>query len=436
MPWPHGSLLPDSLQTAAYLTAPTRFLARQQARHGAAFRVRTPMYGEQLFLADPEDLEAAFAADPDALRGGEANVVLRQVVGARSVSSLDGPEHRARRRLLGPVLQAARPSAEALHAAVHGAFTSLPRGRPVPLRPLLRRLAMSLMLRTLFGPTDGQDPEALALGETFARMVDLGAMPLAQLGVLPALQRDLGRWSPWGAFRRELDRVDAAIFRRIDRCRGALAPGGEAEPGVLGGLLRAEAEGALTTQDLRDDLFTLLGAGFETTAMALAWAFEEILRRPALRERIRDARGVESDPETAPLLGAVLRESLRLHPVLPTVARRVASPLALRGRALPPGTSVVLCLYLAQRSRGHVDRPEEFLPERFLDDRGEAIPWWPFGGGSRRCPGMGLALRQMRWTVATALRSADLALAWPGPALPVFRGSTLAPAGGTWVVRR
>jgi cytochrome P450 len=231
--------------------------------------------------------------------------------------------------------------------------------------------------------------------------------------------------------------VDAALFRLIERRRARPSPAATEDHDVLGMLLQTEAGATpLTTQDLRDDLFTLLGAGFETTATALAWTFEEILRRPALCRQLRGSNGVDTDPDSSPLLEATLRESLRLHPVLPTVARRVASPLALRGRLLPPGTGVVLCLYLAQRSPGRAARPEEFLPERFLEDRGEVVPWWPFGGGSRRCPGMGLALRQMRWTVATALRAADLALAWPGPALPVFRGSTLAPAGGTWVVRR
>lgn len=425
---PPALRLPPALQTLLYLADPVGFLGHCARDLGPTFTVRTLMYGEQVFVSAPDDVGAVLAAPPETMRGGEANTVLRHVVGARSVSSLDGEEHRLRRRLLAPVFQAARVEQDTVAAATARALASLPPRRPVALRPVLRRLTLELMLRSTLG--DPAAPGVRELGDLFAGMVDLGAIPFAQLGAIPALRRDLGPLSPWGAFARTLRRVDQGIHAQIARRRAD--PGDRDAPprDLLGALLQARDEQGrgLDTQALRDDVFTILGAGYETTATALAWALEAILLRPALRARL--ARELAELPPDGPLplLDATIRESLRLRPVLPTVSRLSTAPLRLGAHQLPARSGVVLCVYLTHRS-AFAD-PDIFLPERFLGQKPDPHAWLPFGGGPRRCPGMGLALQQMRWALAAALSGFSLELAAPRPSYPVFRGSTLAPAGG------
>lgn len=403
----HGAFF----DTLAYLSDPVSFLEQRQRACGPVFRVTTLMYGEQVFLADPAALRDAFASDPDDLRAGEANTALRHVVGEQSVSCLDGAAHQARRRLLSPVLQAARADAGLIGQITRDELASLPPGRPVALRPALRRVTLALMLRAAFGELS---PGVAALGGDFARMVDLGALPFAQLGVIPALRLDLGPLSPWRAFSGRLGSVNRGIFHEITRRRGC--PGAGA-PSMLNALLAAREGGQpLPDATLRDELFTLLGAGYETTATALSWALESILQNPGLTRQLRDEAASAGPDDELPLLDAAIRQSLGQRPVLPTVTRRVRREVTLGGQRLPEGTSAVLCLYLAQRASPPL--------------------WAPFGGGTRRCPGMALALRQMRQILAAALSGFDLELARRAPSRPVFRGTTLAPAGGVVAIVR
>ena len=424
-----GLSLPRALQTLWYLSDPVSFLERGR-RAGEAFRVETLIFGEQTFFSRPETLQEAFGLDPDLLRAGEANLVLKKVVGEQSISSLDGAAHQARRRLLLPVIQGATAGHEAAtRARTARLLAAAARGEAVPLRSLMRRLTLDAMLEIVFGGA-----EVGELGASFARLVDRGAIPFAQLGAIPALQRDLGPLSPWGFFARELRQVDAQLYAQIARPRAELGAGlDHRSGGLLGALLQArDSEGrGLPDSTLRDEVFTLLGAGYETTATALAWALELLLLHPGEKARVeRELAAGGGVAGASPVLDAVIKESLRLRPVLPTVTRVASRGLRLGGQDLPAGSSLVLCLYLAQREgRAH---PEQFYPDRFLGKAsGPGEGWFPFGGGPRRCPGMGLALGQMRAVIAAALSHFDLRLARPGPSRPIFRGQTLAPLGGT-----
>jgi cytochrome P450 len=187
-------------------------------------------------------------------------------------------------------------------------------------------------------------------------------------------------------------------------------------------------------KELRDQLMTLLLAGNETTALSLAWAVDEICRRPAVLAKILDEiAGCPSPAEPLPYLDATIKEVLRLHPVTALLVRKITAPVALREHEAPAGSFLVLNVYIAHRHPEYWRDPDEFQPERFLDQKPDPYAWLPFGGGARRCIGMAFALLEMRVVLATML--SELRLAPHGdPAKLALRSFLFAPKGGTRVV--
>ena len=196
-------------------------------------------------------------------------------------------------------------------------------------------------------------------------------------------------------------------------------------------LAARDAEGdALSDEEIRDELVTLLVAGHETTATALAWAFERLLRHPEALARLREelARSEEA------YLDAVVKETLRLRSVLTIVVRRLIEPARLAGHALPAGTRVAPCLQLVHGSARLYPEPLAFRPERFLDGGPEPYAWIPFGGGVRRCLGAGFALLEMREVLRTVVLRARLSAARPEAERPRRRGVTITPDGDALAV--
>jgi cytochrome P450 len=191
----------------------------------------------------------------------------------------------------------------------------------------------------------------------------------------------------------------------------------------------------MTDGELRDELVTLLLAGNETTALALAWAVDEIGHRPEIEGLVRGEVTGARDGKPAPFTDATIKEVLRLHPIVPFILRRLAAPYALGGYELPEGTLVGAQPYDAQRHPAYWEAPSEFRPARFLDAKPDPYAWLPFGAGSRRCIGMAFALFEARIVLATLLTERTLVLPAP-PARVTLRGTFFAPSGGPRVVLR
>jgi cytochrome P450 len=235
--------------------------------------------------------------------------------------------------------------------------------------------------------------------------------------------------------------VDALLYDEIARRRAAGTTGRD---DVLSMLIEARDENGrpMTDAELRDEMMTLLLAGHETTATSLAWLFSHVLRRPDVLTRLHDeiARVTGGAPVAAEHVGqltyldAVLKETARLHPVIPEVGRRLAAPTVIGGYPLPAGVAVVPCIYLAHRRADTWPDPVGFTPERFLGVRPNPYAFFPFGGGVRRCLGAAFATYEMKIVLATVLRRAALRLA-PGTDMRVVRRTvTFAPAGGVPVI--
>jgi cytochrome P450 len=250
------------------------------------------------------------------------------------------------------------------------------------------------------------------------------------------LQQDWGSWSPWGRMNQQRRKIDDLIYAEIEERR--LQPDAS-RTDILSLMMAARDENGqpMTDEELRDELMTLLFAGHESTATALAWAFYWIHHLPSVRQKLLqelDSLGENPDPmeiSRLPYLSAICQETLRIYPVgTQTFARQVLTPVELMGHQLEPGTAVFASIYLTHRREDLYPEPLQFKPERFLERQFSPYEYLPFGGGSRRCIGLALAQLEMKLVLATILRDFDLVLAQKKPVQAKRRGVTLAPGGG------
>lgn len=408
-----------------------------RARYGSTFALRIAGLGTVVLLSDPDSIKKVFTGSAEHLRAGEVNAVLEPIVGTNSVLLLDGARHLRHRRLLLPPFHGERMKlyAEQMREVTERSLARWPRDEPFPLRPYTQDITLEIILRTVFGVD--QEHEVSELRGRLERLLTIADSPLAVIGLIPALRRDLPL-SPWGRFLRDRARADEEIYAVIERRRRA---GIEGRDDILSMLLDAvDEDGAhLDDAELRDELMTLLVAGHETTATALCWAFERILATPRVLARLLGEvgeAGEDFSPERLarmPYLDATIHEALRLRPVIPLVGRRLHAPLGLAHFEIPEGWVVSPSIYLTHMNPTLYERPEEFRPERFLDKRIDPYAWLPFGGGVRRCLGMAFALFEMKVVMATILSRQRLSLAQRAPVATVRRAITFSPRGGTRV---
>jgi len=413
---PPGPRAPRAAQMAAWIAHPQWFASQCRARFGDAFTVRIEER-RWVMLADPGAIRDVFTAPPDLMHAGDANGILRPMLGPSSVLLLDGPAHLHQRRLMLPAFHGERLERYRgiMAEATERAMRDWTPGEPVSLRPHAQAITLEVIVRAVFGVEAG--PAHDRLRALLARVLDrlTGVRRLVMMAALgPNHPRSIA------VFRRELAPVDAELERLVAERRAA--PGLEDRDDVLSTLLlaRDETGAGLSDAELRDELMTLLVAGHETTANSLAWAFERLSRTPGALERVAaDAAYAE----------AAVRETLRLRPVIAVVARRLTREAEVGGMRLPAGTVVTPCILLVHRRADLYPDPDAFRPERFLDRPPGTYTWIPFGGGIRRC--IGATFAQMEMQVVLRTIAARVALESVGAPEPVRRrGIALVPARG------
>jgi cytochrome P450 len=422
MSLPPGPKTPAPIQMAEWIMRPIPFLERCTRRYGDFFTVRF-VFGDIVWIADPHAIKTVFTGDPDVLHAGEANAPpLEPIMGRNSVLLLDEPEHMRQRKLMLPSFHGERMQryAELIADITERDIDGWPVGTPFGLRARTQEITLEVIMRAVFGIQEAERLERLR--GSLSPMLDLGTNPQAMIGIaFPFMRRTLGK-RVWDRFLRLRDEADALIFDEIHRRRED--PSTPERDDVLSILLQArDDEGKpMTDAELRDELMTLLVAGHETTATSIAWAFDLLLHNPGKLARLKDdlARGEEE------YLDAVIKETLRIRPVVPGVVRKLTRPFELRGYELPPGTRLAPNIYLTHHNPAVYPEPERFLPERFLDNGADTYSWIPFGGGIRRCLGASFALYEMKVAIPTILRRVEIEAA--GPSEPIRRRAiTFAP---------
>ncbi len=388
---PPGPGGPKTLLIGRFLAQPVTFLDSCQRRYGDYFTLRLPNR-TSVITSDPEAVKAVFTGDPDHLLAGRSNAILQPLLGDRSVLLLDGREHLRQRRLLLPPFHGERMQAyaETMRDVAEREVASWPRGRSFAVQPSMQAITLEVILRTVFGLSGEERVERV--GAPLRRLLDATASQARLFALQVTSSKDPRPRSPWGRFKALVAEADRVVYEEL-HARRAQPDGGDHED-VLSLLLAARDEEGLplTDLELRDELMTLLLAGHETTATALSWTLERLVRHPAALECLRAEREAG---ETA-FLDATIKESLRLRPVIPAVGRYLTAPLELGGRTLPADVYLNLSIYLLHRCPDLYPDPDAFRPERFLERPAGTYEWIPFGGGMRRCLGASFALFEMR----------------------------------------
>jgi cytochrome P450 len=352
-------------------------------------------FGRTVWVTDPALVKEVFARDEEMPLSPAGNLV-KPIFGTKSVTGLDGKPHLERRKLLlprfhGRMVEHFEAGFVGATERVVGEWTP---GASIELLPEMFKLTMDFLFEVLMGVRDRERTKAL----TEASEGLMAMMSLCAVG--DWVRRDLGPVSPWFHFRRRRRALDRLLYEEIGAHREAVAAG-TAEDDVLTMLIEAETEGGgrLTDEEIRDDLVTLIVAGSETTATALAWTFDLVLHRPGSVARIVSEAEVGASAYT----DAAIKESLRLRPPVIAAGRVTADVVELGPWRLPPNVRVWTPMSLIQRDPEVYDRPNEFIPERFLEGKPPAYMWIPFGGGVRRCLGAPFAMLEMRIVLQTVL---------------------------------
>ena len=424
---PPGPGAPPLAQTLRWLFAPIEFMEACRRRFGDAFSVRflgfeTPM----VMLADPQAIRALYAEPAHGLPPGRT-VALRPIMGARSVLLLEGAAHLERRRLMLPAFHGERIRAyeATMREIVEAEIDRWPLGAELALDTRMRAITLEVILRVVFGVTDPARLERLR--ELLPRLLEGTASIALSLRVMLARRR--GRPDPLASFADLSAEIDEVLMEDIAARRNG---GGNQRGEVLSLLLAARLEdgSAMSDRELRDQLVTLLLAGHETTATALAWTFDLLVHAPATLERLT-AEVRAGDGER--YLRAVITESLRLRPVVPLAGRQLASELRIDGLALPAGTDVTPAIWLAHTRPDLYPQPYAFRPERFLEHAPATYGWVPFGGGVRRCLGAAFAELEMRVVLSSVLARLDLSPVSARQERVQRRNITFSPRHGTRV---
>jgi cytochrome P450 len=424
---PPGSRAPALTQALRYVRDPLGFLTRFQRRYGDIFTISFPYFGKVVYVADPELVKAVFTGSPAQFHAGEANAtVLEPALGPYSVLTLDEAPHMRQRKLLLPPFhgEQVRHYGELIRETTLREMESWPVGAPFALRPHTQRITLAVIMRAVFGVHDEDRLNRFeGLIETFAERVGL-------ITSFPALRRNLGPFGPWARFVRAREGLDEFIYEEIALRRSEV--GREERDDVLSLLLQARHEDGspMSDEELRDELVTVLGAGHETTATALAWAMERLLRAPRALARLRESIAAGEED----YLNATVKETLRARPVIVDVARKLTAPTTIGGYELRAGTFVLAAIAALHYREDLFPEPEEFRPERFLDGKADNYAWIPFGGGVRRCIGAAFAEYEMRIVLRAILERADLRAPDPKPERVKVRNITLAPGKGARVV--
>jgi len=427
---PPGPRYPRWVQAALIWRHGPRFLAACRRRYGDVFTLRVAGLGTLVYLADPADIKTVFAGDPRVFHAGEANSILSGLLGESSLLVIDEDVHRDRRRLMMPPFHrdaVARQAALMAEIAAEN-VAGWPVGTSFPVAPKMSEITLEVILRTVIGATD---PARLAaLRKAMPALLDVSPWATLALANPKLLRGTLFR-----GLQRRIAEADALLYAEIAERRAD--PDLAARTDVLAMLVRATDEDgrAMTDGELRDQLMTLLAAGHDTTATGLSWALERLTRHPAaLAKAVQAAQAsAAGDPAGDEYLDALVKEILRIRPVVFDVGRVLTEPVELAGYRLPAGAMVIPGIVLVHADAGLYPEPGRFDPDRMLGATLSPTTWLPFGGGNRRCLGATFAMVEMRVVLREILRRVELNTTTAAAEKQRLRHVTLVPHRGARV---
>jgi cytochrome P450 len=409
--------LPKLLQGVGFAVFRCTAMRNWIHRHGRVFEINVPIFGRTVVVSDPALVRPVCAASAEQLVNVQPN--LGNWFGSGSVFALDGNRHRDRRRLLAPAVHghSLKNCEKVIEDETLRESANWPENEEFRTLEPMSRITLKVILRTIFGSDESERDELAHLGALVPPYTRLGQL----MAFVPEPPFPTGRYSPWGKldeFRKAFDQI---VFTRIAHARGD--PRLSERPDVLASLVRS----GLPRKDVCDELLTVIGAGHETTATALGWAFERLRRHPdVLVELVR-----EVDEGGSNFRRATILELLRARTVIDVAGRRVGAPSFDLGEwRIPQGRTVLVRIADLHENPESFPRPERFDPERFRGTRPAASAWLPFGCGARRCLGADFAIHEMDVVLRTVLQNFRIHTDAAVDEAPYFRGIAHTPKLG------
>jgi cytochrome P450 len=379
---------------------------------------------QQILSNDHKELEAP----------GDLNSIFEYLLGKNSVISLSGKEHQRQRQLIMPPFhgERMRTYAEIIENITIKTINKQPKNQPFNIRNVSQEITLGVMMEAVFGIYEGERPEKLK--QLLCEIIEQSSSRLSVTFLyFPQLKEMFGISEIWKQKMKKLEESDQIIYQEIQERRENFDP---SRTDILTLLMDArDEEGqAMTDEELRDELMTLLVAGHETTATAISWAFYWIHKLPEVRQKLLvelDSLGENPDSNTIfklPYLTAVCNETLRIHPVgMLTFPRKVKTPISVCGYQLEPGTIIMGSIYLTHQREDIYPQSEKFNPERFLERQFSPYEFLPFGGGARRCIGLAFAQMEMKLILAKVMKTWSMQLINTQEIKPQRRGLVTGP---------
>lgn len=432
-PTPHNS---KTIQILRWIFTPMSYMDECASTYGDIYNLNIRPDYPAIFISHPDALQTLLTSDTKEFSSpGELNRIFIPLLGTQSLITTSGKQHQRKRNLVMPALHGERMRAYAdiIYQVTDEVLSTLQIGTPFSIRNVTQTITLKVIMQAVFGLYNS--PRALELEQVLKDILESTSSPLSLAGItFPMLGKVLRVFNAGQDFDTLLTQADKIIYEEIQERRNN--QDSETCVDILSLLMSARDEDgqAMTDVELRDELMTLLTAGHETTATALAWAVYLIYKNENVKTKLlNELNNLGANPDSnvlfkLPYLTAVCNETLRIYPVgLLTFPRQVEKPISLCGYNLEPGTLVYGSIYDTHRRQDLYPNPDEFKPERFLERQYSAYEFLPFGGGARRCIGLAFAQFEMKLVLAKILTSYQLELLTTGKVKPKRRGLVSAP---------
>ena len=446
---PNKLKTPAWMQKIHWVADPVSYVKHAAQEYPDLFTAEVIGFGDKVvFISHPKAIQEVLSNDREKFVAlSQGNRFLEPVVGESSIVMLEGKQHWRRRKLLIPPLHGQRMHVygKLISDLTNETFEQLPKNKTFLATTITQKISARVILEAVFGLSPANN-QYQAFERLLMAAANMFQSPFAAILLhFTFLQWDFGKWSPWGRFLRLQQELDNLIYSEIATRRAEQSSNGSSTLqnnrfDILSLLMMVQDEQGekLTDREIRCELLTLLLAGQESTASAMAWELYWTYRLPHIRERLLQELNSLSDPSDImsiirlPYLTAVCNETLRIAPsVMVTFPRIAQEPVELLGHKLAAGTVVLCSLYLTHHREDLYPQSQEFKPERFLEKHQfSPYEFMPFGNGARGCIGGALAQFEMKLVLATSLLNYQLELVNGRPERLRRRGVTLAPASG------
>ncbi|WP_372367061.1 cytochrome P450 [Candidatus Uabimicrobium sp. HlEnr_7] len=403
--FPKGPKMPATIQSLNWLFRVYPFLTNCAKHFPSPIGLHFLGFGKVAMFSDPKTIREIFTGDTSVLFAGEGNDILKPFLGDNSLLVIDGKRHLRERRLLLPPFNGERMRyyGQFIQDITQQIMEKWPVGKSFAINDFLQEISLEVILRLVFGIEDQK--KFIEYRETIVSLLGRVDGLKSMVLFIPFLQKDFGRLNNWGRFQRDLRKVNKLIYDELKEHKT------ESGQDILSLLINAEYEDGkkMQPEEIRDQLLTSLLAGHETTATALAWALYWLDQTPrAYEELMKELNNVEEwNAKTIsklPYLDAVCKESLRLNPIIPIVARRLQKDYTIGDYHLPKHTLIAPCIFLTHQREDLYPEPQIFRPERFIERKYSPYEFLPFGGGVRKCIGAAFATYEMKLVLATILK--------------------------------